>query len=300
MRWKQHPQAVLAMLGSSSTCWRTWTATCCSPSRRRSRATWRSATRSTASWPARGVVLSFGVMASSWAVWPTASRTKVMAFGIALWSLCTGASGAAQTFEQMVAVALPGRQRRSGVVPGRGLAAGGGVQGLRRRAVGVFFMGIPLGIGTSFARRATLAPRRLARHLRRVGRRWAFRISVPLLLASDERAAPEEGALPPAARSIGSSCIGAGGLREQPRFRDTPSPASCSCTSVSPGPAFVQLWLVRERGFEAAAVARQIGVLQLVRHAGSLAGGWLATAWRAGCRATPASWCCCNCCCAGR
>ena len=69
-------------------------------------------------------VLSFGVMALFMgSLADRFSRTRVMAAGILIWSVCTAASGAAQSFEQMVRGALPRGIGRGGAGAGRRVAA---------------------------------------------------------------------------------------------------------------------------------------------------------------------------------
>src|SRR5262249_6475491 len=97
-------------------------------------------------------VLSFGFMAVFLgSLADRFSRTKVIACGILIWSVCTAASGAAQSFGQMVVA-------RFFVASGEAALAPAAVSLLielfkERRAgsaVGVFFMGIPLGLGLAF------------------------------------------------------------------------------------------------------------------------------------------------------
>lgn len=276
MRWKQHPQAVLATLLVVHVL--------AHVDRNMLLAFSPQITRDLALGNAQygflaGAVwvLSFGVMAVVMgSLADRHSRTKVMAFGIALWSLCTGASGAAQTFEQMVAARFLVASGEAALVPAAvSLLVELFASARRGGAVGVFFMGIPLGIGTSFLLAGTLGATQGWRGTFVALGVLGLVISVPLLLLRDERAAPEEGA------AAGGAPIGPqlrrvlALLREQPRVLHTIA-GFVLVHMVFAGLAFAQLWLVRERGFEAAAVARQIGVLQLAfGAAGSLAGGWL-------------------------
>ncbi len=79
------------------------------------------------------------------------SRTRVIAAGVAIWSVCTCASGYAHSFEQMVVARFFVASGEAALVP----AAAALLTELfseRRRgmAMGIFFMGIPIGIGCSF------------------------------------------------------------------------------------------------------------------------------------------------------
>ncbi|MFO1270381.1 MAG: MFS transporter [Rubrivivax sp.] len=277
MRWKQHPQAVLATLLVVHVL--------AHVDRNMLLAFSPQITRDLALGNAQygflaGAVwvLSFGVMAVVMgSLADRHSRTKVMAFGIALWSLCTGASGAAQTFEQMVAARFLVASGEAALVPAAvSLLVELFASARRGGAVGVFFMGIPLGIGTSFLLAGTLGATQGWRGTFVALGVLGLVISVPLLLLRDERAAPEEGAAAAGGAPIGQQLRRVLALlREQPRVLHTIA-GFVLVHMVFAGLAFAQLWLVRERGFEAAAVARQIGVLQLAfGAAGSLAGGWL-------------------------
>jgi MFS family permease len=134
-------------------------------------------------------VLSFGVMAVLMgALADRFSRTRVMAAGILIWSVCTGASGAAQSFQQMLAARFLVASGEAALVPAA-VSLIAELFGAERRstAAGVFFTGIPLGIGASFLLAGTLG----ASH----GWRGTFAllgvigavIALPLLLLEDRR-----------------------------------------------------------------------------------------------------------------
>ena len=220
-------------------------------------------------------VLSFGFMALFMgSLADCFSRTRVMAVGILVWSGCTAASGAAQSFEQMVAARFLVATGEAALVPA---AVSLLIELFQMRragtAVGVFFMGIPLGIGLSFLLAGTLG----ASH----GWRGTFFmlgvigvvIGLPMLLLQDERSVDgeaERGA--PFAQQI-RNVIAA--LRSTPTVLLTIT-GFVLVHFAFVGLAFAQLWLVRERGFDAAAIARQIGGLQIVFGIlGSVVGGVL-------------------------
>ncbi|MGT2433743.1 MFS transporter [Cupriavidus basilensis] len=103
-------------------------------------------------------VLSYGVMAvitGSFA--DRYSRTRVMAAGILIWSVCTAASGAARSFEAMVAARFLVASGEAALVPASvSLIAELFSERRRGSAMGVFFTGIPLGIGFSFVLAGTV------------------------------------------------------------------------------------------------------------------------------------------------
>ena len=220
-------------------------------------------------------VLSFGFMAVFLgSLADRFSRTKVIAAGILIWSVCTAASGAAQTFGQMVAARFFVASGEAALVP----AAVSLLMELfkARRAgtaVGAFFMGIPIGLGLAFVLAGTLGA-----SLGWRGSFYALGVSgvvlgVPALLLKDDRGArgeAERGA------PFGQQLRNVIGL-----MRSNSTVASTVIGFVLVhlafvGVAFAQLWLVRERGLDAAAMAQKIGLVGIVFGVlGSLVGGVL-------------------------
>lgn len=220
-------------------------------------------------------VLSFGFMAVFLgSLADRFSRTRVIAAGILIWSLCTAASGAAQSFGQMVAARFFVASGEAALVP----AAVSLLMELfkTRRAgtaVGVFFMGIPIGLGLAFVLAGTVGAS--------LGWRGSFYalgligvvIGVPALLLKDDRAAAgeaERGA------PFGQQLRNVIGL-----LRGNATVANTVVGFVLVhlafvGVAFAQLWLVRERGMDAAAMAQKIGLIGIVFGVlGSVVGGVL-------------------------
>lgn len=97
-------------------------------------------------------VLSFGVMAVFLGTLADRfSRTRVIAGGLLIWSACTAASGFAQNFEQMVAARFLVASGEAALVPAAvALLVELFSEKRRGTAIGLFFMGIPLGVGFSF------------------------------------------------------------------------------------------------------------------------------------------------------
>lgn len=208
-------------------------------------------------------VLSFGFMAVFLgSLADRFSRTRVIAVGILIWSVCTAASGAAQTFGQMVLARLLVASGEAALVPA---AVSLLVELFKARragsAVGVFFMGIPLGIGLAFILAGTVGTS--------LGWRGTFYvlgvigvlIGLPALLLKDERGASgdaERGA--PFGQQL-RNVIAL--LRDQPTVRTTVI-GFVLVHMAFVGVAFAQLWLVRERGLDAAAMAQRIGQIGIV------------------------------------
>ena len=220
-------------------------------------------------------VLSFGVMAVFMGTLADRfSRPRVIAAGILIWSACTAASGAAHSFEQMVAARFLVATGEAALVPAAVSLLIELFTARRSSAVGVFFMGIPLGIGFSFLLAGTLGASQGWRDTFYLLGATGCAIALPLLLLRDRRdadgdsAEAEPGA--PFARQV-RQVLGA--LRGNPILLLTIIGFVLVHMAFA-GLAFAQLWLVRERGLNAADIARQIGGLQLVFGVlGSLVGG---------------------------
>ena len=220
-------------------------------------------------------VLSFGFMALFMgSLADRFSRTRVMAAGILIWSACTAASGMAQNFEQMVAARFFVATGEAALVPAAVSLLIELFQARRAgTAVGVFFMGIPLGIGLAFMLAGTLG----ATH----GWRGTFAmlgaigvvIALPMPLLKDRRdvhGEAERGA--PFVQQLRNVLVA---LRGTPTVLWT-IVGFVLVHMAFAGLSFAQLWLVRERGFDAAAIARQMGMLQIAFGIlGSLVGGVL-------------------------
>lgn len=208
-------------------------------------------------------VLSFGFMAIFMgSLADRFSRTKVMAFGVFVWSVCTAASGYAQSFEQMVIARFFVATGEAALVPAAvSLLAEVFSAQRRSTAVGVFFIGIPMGIGLAFVIAGSLGVN--------LGWRGTFTalgvagvvLMLPLLLLKDQRdgsAGHEAGA--PFKQQVG---LVLGALRASKPLRQTIIGFVLIHFAFA-GLSFVQLWLVRERGFDGASIAKQMGSMQII------------------------------------
>ena len=208
-------------------------------------------------------VLSYGTMAVFMgSLADRFSRTRVIAFGILIWSACTAASGMAQSFEQMVLARFLVASGEAALVPA---AVSLMIELFQARragsALGVFFMGIPLGIGLSFLLAGTLGVTQGWRGTFTLLGVIGVAIGVPMLWLEDRRdthGEAEHGA--PFVQQMKNVLAT---LRGNPTVMLT-IVGFVLVNTVFAGLSFVQLWLVRERGFDAAAIARQIGGLQIV------------------------------------
>jgi predicted MFS family arabinose efflux permease len=224
-------------------------------------------------------VLSYGFMATLMgSLSDRFSRTKVMAGGVLIWSICTAASGYAQDFSQMVLARFLVATGEAALVPAAvSLIAEVFSPQRRSSAVGVFFVGIPLGIGLAFviagSLGATLGWRSTFMALGVVG----AVLTVPLLALKDDRAqlaVADRGA--PFGQQLRAVL---GVLRDCRPLRQTVIGFVLIHFAFA-GLSFVQLWLVRERGFDAAQIARQMGSLQIVFGTlGAVLGGIASDRW---------------------
>jgi predicted MFS family arabinose efflux permease len=220
-------------------------------------------------------VLSFGVMAVFMGTLADRfSRTKVMAAGILIWSVCTAASGAAQSFEQMAAARFLVASGEAALVPAAvSLLAELFSDERRGGAMGVFFMGIPLGIGLSFLLAGTLGASEGWRSTFTMLGVVGVAIALPLLLLRDRRGAQgeaERGA------PFGQQVRGVLAVLRGNRTVQATIAGFVLVHLVFVGLAFTQLWLVRERGFDPSQIARQLGGLEILFGVlGALVGGML-------------------------
>jgi predicted MFS family arabinose efflux permease len=220
-------------------------------------------------------VLSFGVMALFMgSLADRFSRPRVMAVGVLIWSVCTWASGHAHSFHEMALARFFVASGEAALVPAAVGLLAEMFRGKRlSTAMGLFYMGIPLGVGCSFLIAGTIG----ASH----GWRMTFNTlggigvvtAVLLSLLKDDRgdAAPQERGAPflqqlaqvvAALRACPALCLIIAGF--------------VLVHMIFAGLSFTQLWLVKERGMEAAGIATRIGLLQITFGTlGSVVGGVL-------------------------
>lgn len=218
-------------------------------------------------------VLSFGTMAMFMGTLADRfSRTRVIAAGVLIWSVCTWASGHAHSFEQMVMARFFVASGEAALVPAAvALLAELFSEKRRGTAMGLFFMGIPLGIGCSFLLAGTVGATHGWRTTFDVLGIIGIGIALSLMLLKEDRsqlAHQERGAafLPQvlaALRLVGGNCA----------LRSTII-GFVLAHLVFASLSFTQLWLVNERGMNAAGIATRIGALQLLFGTlGSVVGG---------------------------
>jgi MFS family permease len=213
----------------------------------------------------------------------TVNRPRLISAGLALWSVLTAASGAARGF---VSLALP----RMFIGIGESALTPSSMSLLADRfpasrlgfASGVYYMGVPVGVGVSLLIAGYLGPA--------IGWRACFYllggIGVVLalvMLSVRETRDTSQGA--GSSTSPGGSLrelvpIMIGALRSSPALGLTIAGGVCF-HFVLGAAAFDQLWYVQERGFDRAFIAQATGWVGMVAGIlGNLFGGWAGDWWQ--------------------
>lgn len=229
-------------------------------------------------------------------------RPRLIAIGLAVWSLFTGVSGLARSFVHLAGARLMVGIGEATLTPAS-LAMLSDVfpERWRARAAGIFAVGLPIGTGASLIVAGILAPR--------YGWRACFFVlgiigviaAAAIAMVPDPRSAP--GSRPPEAGPRDAALVGAA-FRRPMTMVDQPVGEFLRVLSRSPallltiiGGAIVTFstaatihvltWLVRERGFEfREAALLGGGIYALAGTGGNVAGGWFADVcearWRRG------------------
>ncbi|MBF7731172.1 MFS transporter [Pseudomonas sp. N040] len=225
-------------------------------------------------------VLSYGVMAVvCGSLADRYSRTRLISIGMLIWSVCTAASGLADNFSHMVLARFLVATGEAALVPaGTALLADLFDEKHRATANGLFFMGIPLGIGLAYLLSGTLGAG--------LGWRGTFFIlgGVGVVIAvalwfvkDDARDATHASRVSEMSRLSPMTQL----LSIKRALADRPVLIYAIFAFVGvqfciAANYFVQLWLVREMAADPASIARQIGVLQIVAGIiGAACGGFL-------------------------
>jgi MFS family permease len=208
-------------------------------------------------------VLSFGVMAMFMGTLADRfSRTRVIAAGLLIWSLCTWVSGHAQSFEQVIVARFFVASGEAALVPAAvALLAEVFSEKRRGMAMGLFFMGIPLGIGGSFLLAGSFGATHGWRTLFYVLGIAGVAIAMPLALLKEDRGqlAPQERGAAFLPQVLAVLRIVGGN-----RALSFTIVGIVLINLVFVSFTFTQLWLINERGMNAAGIATRMGILQLV------------------------------------
>lgn len=203
------------------------------------------------------MALTAGVLADRF------GRTRIMAAGLATWSGFTALSGAAQAFASLVAVRPFVATGEATLIPTATAILSERFSPARRAsAIGIFFMGVPLGIGASFFVAGKLGPI--------LGWRGVFvllgAIGVAMVLGvlrlTDRRPSVSDIAAHPddqaerSGREILIELLAE--LRVNADLRLSLLGSILMHVYLA-GTPFVKLWLVNERGFRSADIAATYG-----------------------------------------
>ncbi|MFO1394087.1 MAG: MFS transporter [Steroidobacteraceae bacterium] len=208
-------------------------------------------------------VLSFGVMVLFLgSLADRYSRPRIIAAGVLVWSVCTAASGWAHDFGHMVAARFFVASGEAALVPAATAIIAEIFDAKQRGTVnGLFFIGMPLGIGCAYLVSGTLGTAIGWRNTYHLLGAIGVAIALPIALVPDERsrsAHPEDYGEPFArqARALIHT------LAARPNVVLAIAGFVIAHVVFAQN-SFLPLWLVRERGADAAHVAREIGLLQI-------------------------------------
>ena len=207
-------------------------------------------------------VLAFGCMAMLFgSLADRHSRPLIVACGMAIWSLCTVASGWTHSFGQMVAARFFVASGEAALVPAATAIIAEVFDERRRGTVnGLFFFGLPLGIGCAYLISGTIGEALGWRNTYFLLGAIGVAIALPIAFVPDERsrAHPEEYG-EPFLRQVRALVAE---LAARPAVCMVIVGFVLAHVVFAQNP-YVPLWLVRERGADAADIAREIGVLQI-------------------------------------
>ncbi|MBS0255054.1 MAG: MFS transporter [Proteobacteria bacterium] len=201
-------------------------------------------------------------------------RIPVLAAGVGIWSLATGLSGLARGFWSMLGVRPLVASGEATLVPTATSVILARVPDRHRSgAIGLFFAGIPLGIGGSFLIAGLLGPR--------LGWRGCFMLMAAIGLVAtlavtrvrDTR--PATAAAPPSGAVLREWW---GLFRTRPRLRWASLAVVGLHAHVATSP-FVQLWLVEDKGMDKAQAVRLYGSMFLLFGLAGSAGAGLLADW---------------------
>lgn len=219
--------------------------------------------------------LAAGVLADKY------GRTRVMAAGLCTWSAFTALSGMARSFLTLAAVRPFVATGEATLIPTATALLSEKFPAARRAtAIGVFFMGLPLGVGASFFIAGQLGPtlgwRKIFIMLGLIG----VLLSIVVLRLRDGQAGPtaEDAAQPRSSRAILVDLMQE--LRRNSDFRLSLIGAILMHVYLAGSP-FVKIWLVEERGYRGDEIASTYGLAVILFGLLGAAFGGAASDWYA-------------------
>ena len=217
-------------------------------------------------------VLSFGIMAVFMgSLADRFGRPRIIAVGVFVWSVCTAASGFAESFMQMTVARFFVATGEAALVPAA-TALFADIFDPRQRSTvnGVFFTGLPLGLGLSFLISGTVGAAIGWRNTYITLGLIGVVISLALAFVHEEREQHPDELGEPFLRQVRAMLSE---LRRRPAVVSVIA-GFVVVHIIFAEMSFLQLWLVRERHADAARIAQHVGLLQIVFGTlGALVGG---------------------------
>jgi MFS transporter, Spinster family, sphingosine-1-phosphate transporter len=207
-------------------------------------------------------------------------RPRVIALGLLLWSALTALTGLARSFAVLAGLrAFIGMSEAMLTPAAASMLADRLPERRRSLGLGIYYLGIPVGVGASFIFAGTLGTalgwRNTFLVLGAIGLPAA--VAVALWMRDPPRGGGASGAPPQDAHagSVGESIRGViDAVRKSPAFALTLT-GSALAVYLQGVAVFDLVWWVQERGYEEAFAQRVTGLLFLVGGIlGTLAGGW--------------------------
>ncbi|QJQ32185.1 MFS transporter [Sphingomonas lacunae] len=212
-------------------------------------------------------------------------RVRILALGLATWSAFTALSGLARGFLSLVAMRPLVATGEATLIPAATAILSERFSPQRRAsAIGIFFMGVPLGVGASFFLAGQLGPILGWRGVFVLLGLLGLILVLALKLLVDENAtsrslsdATQDEAQPSPSRSATAVLADLGReLRTNADLRLAILGSVLMHVYLAGGP-FVKIWLLEERGFDGNGIAMTYGLALLVFGViGAVAGGTLA------------------------
>lgn len=220
--------------------------------------------------------LAAGVLADKY------GRTRVMAAGLFTWSAFTALSGMARSFFTLTAVRPFVATGEATLVPtATALLSEKFPRERRATAIGVFFMGLPLGVGASFFIAGQLGPVLGWRNVFILLGLIGVLLSVVVLRLHDQRGAAPSGDTATLPRSGKAILVDlAKELRKNSDFRLSLAGSVLMHVYLAGSP-FVKIWLVEERGFRGDEIASTYGLAVILFGLLGAAFGGVASDWYA-------------------
>lgn len=219
--------------------------------------------------------LAAGILADKY------GRIRVMATGLATWSAFTAFSGAARSFAALVAIRPFVATGEATLIPTATALLSEKFPAARRAtAIGLFFLGVPLGVGTSFFVAGQLGPILGWRNVFLLLGLIGVALSIVVLRVGDPRTA---GPATPSGQSHSTWAIVVDlgrELRVNSDFRLSLAGAILMHVYLAGSP-FVKIWLVEERGYPSDQIASTYGLAVILFGVIGATFGGLASDWYA-------------------